>query len=226
MAIKASALAKIIQDINDELESQCKPKYTNGKKNIDNAIQEIPKFGQEGTWTGFKPQYIVDAVNKHLGHHNWRYIVNDIYLSSSKQQIIADVELFIHIEDEWMSKGKQFGHMKVIFENEGDAYKGAITDAIGKCFSLWGVGSKAYKGLLNEIYEVMDEKPSKPKQKTKSNKKISNAAKELEQMYLEEKITADEIKAISIETIGKELTKRSTETEFKKVLEAIKASKK
>jgi hypothetical protein len=43
--------------------------------------------------------------------------------------------------------------MQIVKENVGDAYKGAITDAIQKCFSLLSIGTDAYRGLLEKVYK-------------------------------------------------------------------------
>ena len=119
------------------------------------AVQEI-KMMKDGQVVGqirygYKPQYIFDAVNSVLLPENWRYEVvsKDIY----NNQMVAETKLFVRInEDEWLCKGSQTGHMQIIKNNVGDAYKGSITAALMKCFSVLSVGSDAYKGLLRDVY--------------------------------------------------------------------------
>ncbi len=40
----------------------------------------------------------------------------------------------------------------VLLPDVGDAYKGAIADALQKCFSLLSIGGDAYRGLLGSVY--------------------------------------------------------------------------
>ncbi|HIE32885.1 MAG TPA: hypothetical protein EYP81_02390, partial [Thermodesulfobacteriaceae bacterium] len=118
------------------------------------AVQEIKmmKNGQVigQVRYGYKPQYVFDAVNSVLLPENWRYEVvsKDVF----DHQVVAEVKLFIRIEDEWLCKGSQTGQMQIVRGNVGDAMKGAITDALQKCFSLLSIGSDAYRGLLKEVY--------------------------------------------------------------------------
>jgi hypothetical protein len=118
------------------------------------AVQEI-KIMKDGQIIGqirygFKPQYVFDAVNNVLMPENWRYEVvsKEIY----DNQVVAEVRLFLRIGEEWFCKGSQTGQMQIIKKNVGDAMKGAITDALQKCFSLLSIGSDAYKGLLKDVY--------------------------------------------------------------------------
>ncbi|MBE9572606.1 MAG: hypothetical protein IMF11_18425, partial [Proteobacteria bacterium] len=46
----------------------------------------------------------------------------------------------------------QFGESKIIKDDKGSAIKGAITDAIQKALALSGVGSKAYRGELEDVF--------------------------------------------------------------------------
>jgi hypothetical protein len=99
---------------------------------------------------GYKPQYVFDAVNSILQPENWRYeiVSKEIF----DFQAVVEVKLFIRVKEEWLCKGSQTGQMTIIKQNVGDAYKGAITDAIQKCFSLLSVGSDAYRGLLKKVF--------------------------------------------------------------------------
>jgi len=118
------------------------------------AVQEIKmvKNGQVigQVRYGYKPQYVFDAVNSVLLPENWRFEVvsKDVF----EHQVVAEVKLFIRIADEWLCKGSQTGQMQIVRGNVGDAMKGAITDALQKCFSLLSIGSDAYRGLLKEVY--------------------------------------------------------------------------
>ncbi len=118
------------------------------------AVQEI-KMMRDGKVIGqvrygYKPQYVFDAVNSILLPENWRYeVVNKEIFDN---QVVAEVKLIVRVTDEWLCKGSQTGQMQIIKKNVGDAMKGAITDALQKCFSLLSIGSDAYKGLLRDVY--------------------------------------------------------------------------
>lgn len=119
------------------------------------AIQEI-KLKEDDQKTGevrygFKAQYVFDAVNSVLSPENWRYevVCKEIF----DNQVVAEVRLYIRVNDsDWICKGSQMGQMQITEGNIGDAYKGAITDALQKCLSLLSIGSDAYRGVLSEVY--------------------------------------------------------------------------
>ncbi len=127
----------------------------------DEAIQE-EKRPNVSLW-GYKPQYLVDAVNQVLKEDGWGYHLITIQttpLDNGKITAIAQVEVYIKIGDTLVCKGPQFG---VSTNYPGDAEKGAITDGIGKGLSLWGIASKAYRGLLRPT--TKPESVEKPQQK-------------------------------------------------------------
>ncbi len=118
---------------------------------------------------GYIPQAVFDAVNQVIGPENWKYAVLDI--EPTENQVIASVEVLIRFgDDEWLSRGPQFGSCNIVKGNLGDAKKGAITDAIQKCFSLWSIGSDAYAGKLQEIWEKGE--PKDPQGQSKSQPKL------------------------------------------------------
>lgn len=120
------------------------------------AVQQVMFKDKDGNVIGqirygFKPQYVFDAVNEILQPENWRYeiVSKEIF----DFQAVVEVKLFIRIANEWLCKGSQTGQMNIVKKNVGDAYKGAVTDAIQKCFSLVSIGSDAYRGLLEDVYK-------------------------------------------------------------------------
>lgn len=120
------------------------------------AVQQVMFKDRDGKVIGqirygYKPQYVFDAVNEILQPENWRYeiVSKEVY----DFQAVVEVKLFIRATDEWICKGSQTGQMNIVKKNVGDAYKGAVTDAIQKCFSLVSIGSDAYRGLLEAVYK-------------------------------------------------------------------------
>ena len=137
-------LSTIVHEINETLRSYGKA-----------AVQEV-KMSKDGKVIGqirygYRPQFVFDAVNAVLLPEKWRYeiISKEIF----NQQAVVEVKLFIRIGDQWLCKGSQIGQMQIIKENIGDAYKGAVTDAIQKCLSLLSIGTDAYRGLLESVYK-------------------------------------------------------------------------
>ena len=121
-----------------------------------NAVQEIKMKDKDGKVIGqirygYKPQYVFDAVNQIIEPENWRYelIKEDIFES----QVVIEVKLFLKTDtEEWLCKGSHKGQMNIVKGNVGDAQKGAITDALQKCFSLCSIGQDSYRGLLETVF--------------------------------------------------------------------------
>ena len=121
---------------------------------------------------GYKPQFLIDAINQVLGAGSWRhelheYKLHEVKTKKGEDRTVVTVELSVQIlaEDGTVvySTGKQFGSGNVVFGNIGDGIKGAITDGIGKCFSLLSIGQKAYRGELD--------KPNRPTNKADADLK-------------------------------------------------------
>ncbi|HRR95434.1 MAG TPA: Rad52/Rad22 family DNA repair protein [Candidatus Ratteibacteria bacterium] len=146
----------------------------------DEAIQEEKR--PWGSLWGYKPQYEVDAVNQVLKEDGWGYKLITIQttpLDNSRITAIAQVEVYIKIGDTLVCKGPQFG---VSTNYPGDAEKGAITDGIGKGLSLWGIGSKAYRGLLRPMKEPVDkqeEKVAEQQEKPKREEPVAEGERRL-----------------------------------------------
>ena len=127
------------------------------------AVQEIRMTDRDGKTIGqvkygYRPQYVFDSVNEVLGPENWRYELTreEIF----ENQAVAEVRLFVRVDDDWLCKGSHKGQMQIVKGNVGDAQKGAITDAIQKCMSLLSIGSDAYKGLLKHVFQPSSRPPS------------------------------------------------------------------
>jgi hypothetical protein len=131
------------------------------------AIQEIKMTDKEGKQIGqikygYRPQYVFDSVNEILGPENWRYELTKEEIFET--QAVAEIKLFLKVENQWLCKGSHKGQMQIVKGNVGDAQKGAITDAIQKCMSLLSIGSDAYKGLLKNVYQNAQKPQPRKKQ--------------------------------------------------------------
>jgi len=123
----------------------------------DNAIQSYETVsGFEAT--GYRPQYIYDAVNTVLGVTGWSYTVHTITideteLKDNRKTLVACAEVSVQFLDNgkvYYETGKQYGGSRVVSGGTADAKKGAVTDAIGKCLSVLSIGNKAYRGQLDK----------------------------------------------------------------------------
>lgn len=127
------------------------------------AVQEIKMVGKDGKTIGqikygYRPQWVFDAVNQVIGAENWRYelVKEEIF----DNQAVAEVRLSLKVGDQWLCKGSQKGQSQIVKGNVGDAQKGAITNGLLKCFSLISVGSDAYKGLLDTVFNGSTRRPA------------------------------------------------------------------
>jgi hypothetical protein len=95
---------------------------------------------------GYLPQAVFDAVNSVLKPEGWYYAV--VEPTVYENEIVVKVIVRIGARE-----CEHFGGMKVIKGDHGSAYKGAVTDALQKALSMFGVGSKAYRGELKVVFE-------------------------------------------------------------------------
>jgi len=139
-----TTLTEKITKINDQLRSFG-----------SNAVQKIEMKDREGKTIGqvrygYRPQYVFDAVNQIIGPENWRYELEKEEIFEN--QVVTQVCLYLRSDEGWLCKGSHKGQMQIVRGNVGDAMKGAITDAIQKCFSLISVGQDSYRGLLGNVF--------------------------------------------------------------------------
>lgn len=132
-------LKEIAKKVNEILDSY-------GEK----ALQEVPARGRR--LIGYVPQFLIDALNSvtTIWSYDYRLISLEekevVRKSGNKEKVYtATVEVSLWILDERLKKTQIGGGENV---TPADAIKGAITDAIGKCLSLYSIGSKAYRGEL------------------------------------------------------------------------------
>ncbi|SNZ08477.1 hypothetical protein SAMN06265182_1304 [Persephonella hydrogeniphila] len=116
----------------------------------EKALQEVPARGRK--LIGYIPQFLIDALNSvtTLWSYDYRLISLEekevLRKSGNKEKVYqATVEVSLWILDDRIKKVQIGGGENV---TPADAVKGAITDAIGKCLSLYSIGSKAYRGEL------------------------------------------------------------------------------
>jgi hypothetical protein len=102
-------------------------------------------------WTGYKPQYVVDAMNKVFGLGGWGFhemgheVVEGAIKTKSGKNDLAVLSLEVWIGD---YKRQAYGQNQVTKGERGQALKSAQTDALKKALSYFSIGKKAYYGKL------------------------------------------------------------------------------
>jgi len=123
------------------------------------AVNQILHDGEPGNisldsysgFTGYKPQHIIDSMNAvfKIGMWGFEEVASEIVTHQTEKGnsslAIAQVKVWIKTID-FMPVG--YGQSRVTKGDQGDAKKGAQTDAIKKALSYFSVGNRAYHGLL------------------------------------------------------------------------------
>ena len=111
------------------------------------AVQKFAKLKLTGRDIyGYQPQRVFDAMNEIFGSDGWSHTIEEIIVH--EKQIIARINVSISNRT-----SVQFGEHRVMAGDVGSAYKSAVTDGIQKALSLFGIGSKAYRGELKDVFD-------------------------------------------------------------------------
>lgn len=123
------------------------------------AYQVDPERGL----SGYKPQFVIDRLNE-LFPFDWSVnIVTDnegkliIKERDGYVGVYCQLDIYVRVsvpgkeepERRLLYSCKQWGGNQIENDNWPDAMKGAVTNALCKCASVIGIGSKAYRGELN-----------------------------------------------------------------------------
>jgi len=138
---------------------------------LSNKVEEVNKtldsFGAKAIQVdntrsykaiGYRPQFVIDAMNKAFGVGGWSHNVekieqNDVILAKSgKTRTAVHVLMTVTLKDgeTTFTTGQQAGESFIVQGSVGNAIKSAITDGLGKCLALLSVGNKAYRGELEQ----------------------------------------------------------------------------
>jgi hypothetical protein len=103
-------------------------------------------------WTGYKPQFIWDALNAVCGFGNWGFeeISSEVITTQNgndKPTMLAIAQVKVWLKDVDFQP-MAWGQANVTRGAIGDAKKGAVTDAIKKSLSYFSIGNRAFYGLL------------------------------------------------------------------------------
>lgn len=120
-------------------------------------INEILKDGETSGnftkdhkgYTGYKPQYVIDAVNTEFcGMWDMEIIEKKTYPTKKKDGTTQD-NAFVAVRITLGGNKMEAMASHPILDDVGDAYKSAQTDAMKKAFAHFSIGNRAYHGLLD-----------------------------------------------------------------------------
>ena len=132
-------------------------------KSIEDRVREVNVRLQKGEptnitvdaftgFTGYKCQYIKDAMNAVFGIGQWGSEELSSEVVSSRTEKGNDVHLVVSRVEVWLAgvdfHPRAWGQSRVTRGDVGDAKKGAETDAMKKALSFFSIGNRAYHGLL------------------------------------------------------------------------------
>ena len=169
-----------------------KPKFT-----LKDAFNEFKKEFPEEAYstdgsrgfdlTSLKAQYIVERLNDVTYQNNGGWYLTGEY-QETDNGVLYYGQLTVSIGEESVIRenvgfGKWAKH-----SNDGDAYKSAATDCLGKCASHIGIGNEMYKGnivlkslekeeLSEEVYDDPEEDQEDEEQETTPSRAARRAPK-------------------------------------------------
>jgi hypothetical protein len=94
--------------------------------------------------TTIKAGYITERINEVWGHGNWTFEI--LETQQIEDEVICKVQFCPSIGLPITQYG---GSKKMGGKSWGDTYKSAVTDALTKCASYYGIGNEVFKGNID-----------------------------------------------------------------------------
>jgi recombination DNA repair RAD52 pathway protein len=122
---------------------------------LDSEPGDISTDSYSGN-AGYKPQFIIDAMNKVFGIGGWGFdeLSTEVITTNTEKGISALAVAKVRV---WIkgivSLPIGYGQARVTKGDLGDAKKGAQTDALKKALSYFSIGNRAYHGKLRVASE-------------------------------------------------------------------------
>jgi len=117
----------------------------------DGEPQNI-SLDEHSGFTGYKPQWVIDAMNAVFGIGGWGFTERDSWIEQGEKGAVAISKVEV-----WLAgcdfRPTGWGQARVTRGDVGDAKKGAQTDGLKKAFSYFSIGSRAYRGELKKTTE-------------------------------------------------------------------------
>lgn len=121
-------------------------------KEVNKVLEQGEKNGNftadHKGYTGYKPQYVIDAVNSQFcGEWDMEIIDKSTYPTKNKKG--EEVKnAFVTIRLTLNNRKIESLASHPILDDVGDAFKSAQTDAMKKAFAHFSIGNRSYHGLL------------------------------------------------------------------------------
>ena len=110
------------------------------------AVQKFAKIKDTGRDIyGYQPQKVFCSMCDVFGPENWFHEI--VSMEYTETQAIARIAVTLGNR-----VAEQFGEHRIMKGDKGSACKSAVTDGIQKALSLFGVGAKAYRGELKDVF--------------------------------------------------------------------------
>jgi hypothetical protein len=123
------------------------------------AVNEKLKAGEPSNfsadhknYTGYKPQYVIDAINAEFcGDWGMQIIDKHTYAGGRVDKNSKPItEAFVHVRVTLNGQDVDAVASHPITDDYGDAMKSAQTDAMKKALAHFSIGNRAYHGLLKK----------------------------------------------------------------------------
>lgn len=129
------------------------------KEILDALAEPLPKeaVGQHPTksyLSTIKAIYVVERLNKVFGINGWHQR-NEVISSSGQMKVVHS---FLEVPEYGITLENFGGNDN---PDEGDAWKGAATDALTKMASYLGIGMDVFKGLATESHQTRQDQPGR-----------------------------------------------------------------
>tara|TARA_Y100001973_G_scaffold106162_1_gene182444 strand:- start:1844 stop:2506 length:663 start_codon:yes stop_codon:yes gene_type:complete len=140
------------------------------------ALKPLPhkRNGKGEPMTSITPIYVTDRMNEAFGIGGWQF-EPEVISDTEKMVIVRGVLSIPSIN----ARIVQFGGNDN--RDRGDAYKGAATDALGKCCSYLGVGAHVYRDDEPSEIEQLRKIVDKANVKKKKHQLNADIVKQLEE---------------------------------------------
>ena len=178
-------------------------KYTAMAQPPDDALKLID-FGKLKGKSDINPQWRYETLTEQFGlcGTGWKFEITDVtqvpVVQTGELMVYLTVNLYVKDGDAWGAAIPGVGGDFVIVKDKNgyhgndEAYKMALTDALGNAAKMVGVAANIYRGLMETKYERRQSAPAQPKAQAKAQPKAQGGRNE----HL--KMIADRAKQVGI----------------------------
>ena len=178
-------------------------KYTAMAQPPDDALKLI-NFGKLKGKSDINPQWRYETLTEQFGlcGTGWKFEITDVtqvpVVQTGELMVYLTVNLYVKDGDAWGAAIPGVGGDFVIVKDKNgyhgndEAYKMALTDALGNAAKMVGVAANIYRGLTETKYERRQSAPAQTKTQAKAQPKAQGGRNE----HL--KMIADRAKQVGI----------------------------